>query len=93
MCAEGDVSIFIARGKVWIEPFVERCNTRFVEIVVSYTIEEIDKPGVRLAVDMFQLNSEQLSLTETVTGKEVGGIIIWLQKTPLGIFNNRGRVY
>ena len=76
MGAESNAAFFFVWGKIGIAAFVEFFKACLVEIVVSYGIEKIYEVAVRLPVDMFKFNREQLSFVETDTGEEVDGIII-----------------
>ena len=71
---------------------VELLQGSLVEPVVADPVKELDEAGVRLAVDVFQLDCHQIGKAKGAAGEKVRRVIKFLQDSPVIFLDHRGEL-
>ena len=90
--AEGDGAFILLRGEVFDISLVEFLQGGGINLPVPDPVQQGDEAGVRLPVDVFQLDGDQFRLTQGSALEEIHGGIILLQDLPFRLFHHRGEL-
>ena len=87
---QGDVTLFFVGLKRRHVPRVQSLQCAIIEPVVAYLVQELDKIGIGLAVDMPQFDADHACLLQGVAAEEVTGVVIGFEQAPF-IIPDHGR--
>ena len=89
MGAERDVTIAFPGREIREITAVELRQGGRVELIVADPVEQVDKAAVRLAVNMFEFNRDQLNPFQGHAAEKVGGLVDAPKQLPSRLLDHR----